>query len=178
MCSARSRTSWELEHINLNTYYTRPMADVFDITSSGAWTFTAVASTLLKQTTLALSQQDNKVQFAQGPDLKPTHNAKYWAAKTRGFDFSSEDRVPADLYNKILWEGLKRNTGARSAQPVPDDRRRQQGRQGRRQRRRQVSQMYTIPAWTMGFTPVLPVITLGIYRLLACAARKIDYVKG
>ena len=31
------------EHINLNTYYTRPMADVFDITSSGAWTFTAVA---------------------------------------------------------------------------------------------------------------------------------------
>jgi hypothetical protein len=28
------------EHINLNTYYTRPMADAFDITSSGAWTFT------------------------------------------------------------------------------------------------------------------------------------------
>ena len=95
------------EHINLNTYYTRPMADVFDIKSSGAWTFTAVASTLLKQTTLALAQRDNKVQFAAGPDLKPTHNAKYWAAKTRGFDFSGEDRVPAQLYNKILWVGLK-----------------------------------------------------------------------
>jgi len=27
--------------------------------------------------------------------------------KTRGFDFSAEDRVPADLYNKILWEGLR-----------------------------------------------------------------------
>jgi len=95
------------EHINLNTYYSRPMADVFDITSSGAWTFTAVASTLLKQTTLALAEGDSKVQFAEGPDLKPTHNAKYWAAKTRDFDFSGEDRVPADLYNKILWEGLK-----------------------------------------------------------------------
>jgi hypothetical protein len=83
------------------------MADVFDITSSGAWTFTAAASTLLKQTTLALAQSDSKAQFAEGPDLKPTHNAKYWAAKTRGFDFSAEDRVPADLYNKILWEGLK-----------------------------------------------------------------------
>ena len=93
------------------------MADVFDITSSGAWTFTAVASTLLKQTTLALAQGDNKVQFAEGPDLKPTHNAKYWAAKTRGFDFSGEDRVPADLYNKILWEGLK-GTPA----PVPHSR--------------------------------------------------------
>ncbi|MBV9742842.1 MAG: bifunctional YncE family protein/alkaline phosphatase family protein, partial [Acidobacteriia bacterium] len=95
------------EHINLNTYYTRPMADVFDITSSGAWTFTAVASTLLKQTTLALAQGHNNVQYAEGPDLKPTHNAKYWAAKTRGFDFSAEDRVPRDLYNKILWEGIK-----------------------------------------------------------------------
>ena len=68
----------------------------------------AVASTLLKQTTLALAQDDNKVQFAEGPDLKPTHNTKYWAAKTCGFDVSAEDRVPADLYNKILWEGLKR----------------------------------------------------------------------
>jgi hypothetical protein len=49
-----------------------------------------------------------------GPDLKPTHNAKYWAAKTRGFDFSGEDRVPADLYNRILWEGLKGTTPGES----------------------------------------------------------------
>jgi DNA-binding beta-propeller fold protein YncE len=105
------------EHLNLNTYYTRPMADVFDITSSGAWTFTAEASTLLKQTTLALAQGNSNVQFAKGPDLKPTHNAKYWAKKTRGFDFSAEDRVPNDLYNKILWEGLK-GTEA----PVPHSR--------------------------------------------------------
>ena len=48
--------------------------------------------------------------FAAGPDLKPTHDAQYWAAKTRGFDFSEEDRVPAELYNKILWEGIKGTT--------------------------------------------------------------------
>ena len=95
------------QHINLNTYYTRPMADVLDITSPGDWTFTAVASTLLQQTTLGLGQSSQNVRFAAGPKLKPTHNAKYWASKTRGFDFSSEDRVPRDLYNKILWEGLK-----------------------------------------------------------------------
>src|SRR5262249_2956370 len=76
------------QHINLNTYYTRPMADVFDVASSGTWTFTAIASTLLKSTTLAVTAHDSKVLFAEGPDLKPTHNAKYWAAKTRGFDFS------------------------------------------------------------------------------------------
>jgi len=101
------------EHINLNTYYARPMADVFDITSSGTWTFTAVASTLLKpllttpvlQGGLGLSEHD--ARFAPGPRLKPTHDWRYWAAKTQGFDFSQEDRVPPELYNKILWEGLK-----------------------------------------------------------------------
>lgn len=93
------------EHINLNTYYARPMADVFDIHSSGKWTFKAVASTLLKSTTLGLDP--TKVEFAAGPNLKPTHDAQYWAEKTRGFDFSTEDRVPPELYNKILWEGLK-----------------------------------------------------------------------
>ena len=93
------------QHLNLNTYYARPMADVFDASSSGKWTFNAVASTLLKLTTLGLDP--SKVEFAAGPDIKPTHDAAYWAEKTRGFDFSEEDRVPAELYNQILWEGLK-----------------------------------------------------------------------
>jgi len=93
------------EHLNLNTYYARPMADVFDTKPSGQWKFKAVASTLLKSTTLGLDPK--KVEFASGPDLKPTHDAQYWAEKTRGFDFSGEDRVPAELYNKILWEGMK-----------------------------------------------------------------------
>ena len=93
------------EHLNLNTYYARPMADVFDTRSSGQWTFTATASTLLKLTNLGLDVK--KVNFVAGPNLKPTHTAQWWADKTRGFDFSAEDRVPTELYNKILWEGLK-----------------------------------------------------------------------
>ena len=106
------------QHVNLNTYYTRPMADVFDITSSGAWTFNAIASTLLKSTSLvATAPNEKKVQYAAGPDLKPTHDVNYWAPKTRAFDFSGEDRVPADLYNKILWEGLKTTPA-----PVPHTR--------------------------------------------------------
>jgi|SRR5919108_1343290 DNA-binding beta-propeller fold protein YncE len=105
------------EHINLNTYYARPMADVFDITSSGTWTFNAVASTLLApiltKPIAPISQggglgfDPKTVQFAKGPMLKPTHDAQYWAKKTKGFDFSAEDRVPKELYNKILWEGIK-----------------------------------------------------------------------
>jgi len=93
------------EHLNLNTYYARPMADVFETRSSGRWTFDASASTLLKLTDIGLDTK--KVNFVAGPDLKTTHTAAWWADKTRGFDFSAEDRVPTELYNKILWEGLK-----------------------------------------------------------------------
>jgi DNA-binding beta-propeller fold protein YncE len=92
------------QHLNLNTANARPMSDVFDVTSNGAWSFTAVASTLLKQTTLGLPQT---TLYAKGADLKPTHPAEYWAKLTRGFDFSSEDRVPTQLYNEILWKGIK-----------------------------------------------------------------------
>lgn len=105
------------EHLNLNTYYARPMADVFDTDSSSKWTFNAVASTLLTPILTkpiapiaqggGLGFDPTKVVFAKGPNLKPTHDAQYWAEKTRGFDFSGEDRVPKELYNKILWEGIK-----------------------------------------------------------------------
>ena len=105
------------EHLNLNTYYARPMADLFDIKSSGKWTFQAVASTLLTPILTkpiapiakggGLGVDPKNVVFAAGPKLKPTHNVEYWAERTRNFDFSGEDRVPAQLYNKILWEGIK-----------------------------------------------------------------------
>jgi hypothetical protein len=70
------------------------MADVFDIRSSGAWTFAAEASTVLGTTTLALAAGDIGVRFAAGPNIKPKHDAAYWAKVTAGFDFSEADQVP------------------------------------------------------------------------------------
>jgi len=97
-----------LEHLNLNTAYQRPMTDVFDTTQPAAWTYTAVASTILNSTSLILSDlRDGKVKFAEGPEVKPAHDAAYWTQQTRGFDWSAEDRVPAELFNRVLWEGLK-----------------------------------------------------------------------
>jgi hypothetical protein len=46
------------------------------------------------------------IRCAEGPDMKPTHEAAYWQHETRGFDFSDAGRVPAGLYNEVLWEGL------------------------------------------------------------------------
>jgi YVTN family beta-propeller protein len=96
------------QHINLNTAFQRPMADAFDIHSSGAWSYSAVASTVLKTTTLALATPgENGVQFATGPNVKPKHNAAYWERVTAGMDFSEADQVPTFKFNKVLWTGLK-----------------------------------------------------------------------
>ena len=96
-----------LEHLNLNTAYQRPMTDVFDLRQGPKWQYEAVASTLLKTTALNLAAaQGGPVRFAGGPRVEPRHDAAYWARETRGFDWSAEDRVPAGLYNQVLWEGL------------------------------------------------------------------------
>jgi len=92
------------QHINLNTAYQRPMADVFDVWGQGRWTYSAIASRVLATTTLALAETG--IQYVEGPDIYPKHDAAYWDEATRGFDFSGADRVPVDLYNEVLWAGL------------------------------------------------------------------------
>jgi hypothetical protein len=85
------------------------MAKVFDIGSPPAWDYTATASTVLMTTTLSLGQGESGTQpvaFAPGPNIKPRHNAAYWAKVTAGFDFSDADRVPPARFNRVLWTGM------------------------------------------------------------------------
>lgn len=37
---------------------------------------------------------------------KPLRDASWWEEKTKGFDFSVEDKVDAAAYNRILWQGV------------------------------------------------------------------------
>jgi YVTN family beta-propeller protein len=98
------------EHINLNTAFQGPMADVFDIRSSGKWTFAAEASTILASTTVVgVANMDTGVRFAAGPMIHPRHDAAYWDAVTAGFDFSQADQVPPAQFNRVLWAGLMGN---------------------------------------------------------------------
>jgi YVTN family beta-propeller protein len=94
------------QHINLNTAFQRPMTDVFDTHSSGAWSYTATASTVLSGTAIAQAPNGLGVRYAQGQVVKPRHDAQYWAKVTAGFDFSDADRVPPGKFNRVLWAGL------------------------------------------------------------------------
>ena len=89
-----------IDHLGIYDANQRPMAEVFDL-SQTSWSYTATVSSLLKGTALPLPPG---VVFAAA--ARPTHDAIYWAAKTRGFNFSEEDRVDALAYNKVLWNGL------------------------------------------------------------------------
>jgi DNA-binding beta-propeller fold protein YncE len=53
--------------------------------------------------------------FSQTPDFTPysaiipgreLHGAAWWAEKLKGFDFHEADRVDAEVFNRVLWEGI------------------------------------------------------------------------
>ena len=90
----------------ISTRFQRPMADVFDVHSSGRWTYTAEASTVLAGTTMAAVENGTSIRFAAGPIIQPQHNAAYWDQVTAGFDFSEADQVPPAQFNRVLWAGL------------------------------------------------------------------------
>jgi YVTN family beta-propeller protein len=88
---------------NLNDALAKPMADIFN-TRPSAWSFSAVPSTLLYNTSLPLPPKPAGLSVP-----KPTHDAKYWARVTKGMDFTDADRVDPALFNRILWKGMMGN---------------------------------------------------------------------
>ena len=77
------------------------MADVFDI-NQASWTYSAALSAMLYNTSLPLPPIPVGLRIP-----RPSHDTKYWARVTKGFDFSKEDRVDPEAFNRILWKGLK-----------------------------------------------------------------------
>jgi hypothetical protein len=89
-----------LGHLNINDAYQRPMTDIFDLHQS-AWTYNAVMPAPIAR---ELSRSPLQGQSASA--FHDSQAAAYWARQTRGFDWSQEDRVPAVLFNQIIWKGL------------------------------------------------------------------------
>src|SRR5258707_15145987 len=79
------------------------MTDAFDTTQS-TWTFSAFPAMVLFNTQLPLLNKDLKINLSSIP--KPTHDAAWWEARTKDFDFSQEDRVDPEKFNRVIWQGL------------------------------------------------------------------------
>ena len=90
-----------MDHLSIFDANERPMADVFDLTQAD-WSFTATPSELLAGTKLPIPGEAH----AGTATSQPTHDGAYWARVTQGMDFTSEDKVDAVGFNRIVWEGL------------------------------------------------------------------------
>jgi DNA-binding beta-propeller fold protein YncE len=91
-----------LENLGVHDAGVPPMADAFDVSQS-QWTFHATPAPILFNTTLPLDAPAT-LNLASIP--KPTHDAAWWEERTRGFDFSKEDRVDPEMFNRVIWRGL------------------------------------------------------------------------
>jgi DNA-binding beta-propeller fold protein YncE len=100
-----------LAPMGLNDALARPMADVFT-TEARSWSFRAVVPEILRTTKLPLPPHKRARSGASGETdryARPRHTARYWAAKTRGLDFTVEDDLDTPRFNRILWQGLMGN---------------------------------------------------------------------
>jgi DNA-binding beta-propeller fold protein YncE len=95
-----------IPHLNLNDAHAEPMATAFDLHQT-QWTFDAVPSEYLKNTTLPITFPSAAMGI---PALIPLHNATWWTAHTKGMNFSVEDKLDTAKFNRILWIGTMGNT--------------------------------------------------------------------
>jgi DNA-binding beta-propeller fold protein YncE len=86
-------------NLSLSDSSAKPMTDVFD-THLKPWTYPAIPPAMLYNTQLPLPARP------QSHLPRPTHDAAYWSAATKGMDFSVEDRLDPLVFNQVLWRGL------------------------------------------------------------------------
>jgi hypothetical protein len=58
-------------------------------------------------TPLASKEASDQASLVNHP--KPLYDAAWWAENTKGFDFSVEDHLDSDKYNRILWASTMGN---------------------------------------------------------------------
>jgi hypothetical protein len=106
-----------IEHLGLTDYAAPPMADIFKATPSD-WTFHVTLPSILVNAAggdYVAAQQSFDPSF-QATNATPEnslaarysrslHDGAWWVQQTKGMDFSREDRVDANRYNRLLWTG-------------------------------------------------------------------------
>lgn len=98
-----------LPPLNVHDAQALPMSDVFDLHQAD-WSFDATVPEPLRATGLPLppraaQERPGGADLCSGAEPGPG----YWAARTAGMDFDSEDRLDAQAFNHLLWEGRRRD---------------------------------------------------------------------
>jgi hypothetical protein len=106
-----------MQALGLNDAVQPPMSDLFSPGQS-SWSYTSRVPAVLRKTQLPLpAETPSEKTRASANAARPARDAAYWAEKTQGYDFSSEDKIDSAAFNQVLWNGLKGED-----QPYPSDR--------------------------------------------------------
>jgi DNA-binding beta-propeller fold protein YncE len=103
-----------MKPLGLNDAFQSPMTEVFSMRQQ-SWSYTARVPAILRSTKLPLPPETSGHSAAITP--QPKHDSAYWAERTRGFEFSSEDQIDSESFNLILWRGLKGGDEPYPAEP-------------------------------------------------------------
>ncbi|BBA33874.1 uncharacterized protein sS8_1920 [Methylocaldum marinum] len=115
-----------LPPLGINDGLTAPMADIFD-KKQKSWNYQAVVPDILYTTELELPPRDTApVASAPACPGMPRADAAYWNAAMSRQDFSVEDKLDVDAFNRALWKGLKGENV-----PYPEERHGRDLRKGR-----------------------------------------------
>jgi YVTN family beta-propeller protein len=95
-----------INHLNFRDADAAPMADVFtqkpDYTPYSAIIPGDLCTAPVDPNLVPACKSTTAKISSSVPQL---HESAWWAAKTKGFDFSDADRIDADAFNHILWQG-------------------------------------------------------------------------
>jgi hypothetical protein len=106
--------------MGLNDAAAAPMADVFTMDYK-AWSYAARVPAVLRTTKLPLppaGSSSGEDAPADPAYTHPRHTVAWWAAHSRGQDFSVEDDLDTDRFNRALWLGLAPKGAPFPARPV------------------------------------------------------------
>jgi hypothetical protein len=94
--------------MGLNDAAAAPMADAFTMDYK-PWSYAARVPAVLRTTQLPLppaASSSGEDTTANAAYAHPRHTVVWWAAHSRGQDFSVEDDLDTDRFNRALWLGL------------------------------------------------------------------------
>jgi hypothetical protein len=100
-----------IKPLGINDATAEAMGDVFEFENE-PWTFNAIVPDVLRSTSLPLPPASAKNTLPASRQLVTFAEPKlddpaYLAERTKGMDFSSEDRLNAVLFNRFLWQVMK-----------------------------------------------------------------------
>jgi YVTN family beta-propeller protein len=95
-----------LEPMGLTDALAEPMWEVFE-KQLRPWRYEAIVPDPLRESTLPLPVAAATPPAKDAPTEVPGRDAAWWASAMAGQDFTREDALDTDRFNRVLWAGMK-----------------------------------------------------------------------